>query len=208
MTSEKVVVLFQQEIEEAIGIVNSQKIPAGDWRAAEDILKQSQQTLKLMELKVRSPRNAQKKDVFMVSVNSLRKEIDSLLDDVRRSSLLNRSLNGSDNDPESRRLLEPNGGEKEILMGSQSTLINARSNLAEILETREGIQKNLSLQNDTISSVQGKVNNTNTLANKGRNLLRSFEQAEIRNKLCVYGAVLAVFIGLFVAIYWILFRTT
>ena len=205
--SSELVVMYQREVEEAIGLVKSQKIPAGDWRAAEDLLKQSQETLKLMEQEARSARNAHKKDVSMVSVNSLRREIDSLMDEVRKNSLLNRSRIGSDDDVESGRLLEPDEGERDVLKRSHDALLHSRRVLGEIQETGVDIQKNLSTQNDSISSVHGKVKNTNTLATEGRNILRNIERTEMRNKICAYGAVIAVFIGVVVAIYWILFRT-
>jgi hypothetical protein len=201
------VMMYQKEVEDGLSLVKSQKIPAGDWKAAEEHLKQCAQTLMLMEQKARSAGNSQKRDTTMVAVNSLRKEIDMLLDDVRRSSLLNRSRIGSDDDPESGRLLDPDEEEREILTKSQVSLENSRRALGDMHQVGLGIQNELSQQGETIHSVHGKVKHTTSLAGEGRNILRNVERAEMRNKLCAYGAVGAVFIGIVVAIYWILFRT-
>jgi len=196
--------LYQKEVEDGIALVKTQKIPAGDWKAAEEQLKQCAQTLQLMEQEARLSR---KRDTAMLVVNSLRKEIDSLLDEVRRSSLLNRSRVASDDDLESGRFLDPDDEEKEILTKSQSALEESRRRLAEIQEVGTGIQNNLSQQNETIYSVHGKIKHTSVLATEGRNILRNIERAETRNKIFAYGAVVVVFIGIVIAIYWILFRT-
>ena len=200
--------MYQKEVEDGLTLVKTQKIPAGDWRAAEDTLKQCSTTLFMMEQEARAGRNASRKDTAMVTVNSLKKEIESLLDDVRRSSLLNRSRIGSDEeDPEMGRLLDPDEDERQVLGRSQRALDNSRKMLMEMQDVGAGIQTNLAQQNETIQSVHGKVKNTNTLAGEGRNILRSIERNEMRNKFCAYGAVGAVFIGIVIAIYWVLFRT-
>jgi hypothetical protein len=200
--------MYQKEVEDGLTLVKTQKIPAGDWKAAEDTLKQCSTTLFMMEQEARSARNAARKDTAMVAVNSLKKEIDSLLDDVRRSSLLNRSRIGSDEeDPETGRLLDTEASEKQTLGRSDRALQNSKKMISEMQDIGAGIQKDLSQQSETIQSVHGKVKNTNSLAGEGRNILRGIEHNEMRNKVCAYGAVVAVFIGIVIAIYWILFRT-
>jgi len=204
--STELLVLYQKEIEEGLALVKTQKIPAGDWRAAEEQLKVCANNLRLMEEETRAARNASKKDITMVTINSLRKEIDSLMSDVKKSSLLNRSRIASEDDPETGGLLDDED-ERAILSSSQSALDKSRKNLIEMQEVGTDIQSNLEQQTHTIKGVIKKVRTTDKLASESRNILRGIERAELRNKFCAYGAVILVFIGIVIALYWIMFRT-
>jgi hypothetical protein len=200
--------MYQKEIEDNLSLVKSQKIPAGDWKAAEEALKSCQHTLVLMENEARAGRDTTRKDTALVTVRSMRKEIETLLDTVKKNSLLNRSRFGSDDEEEERGgLLGGDNDDQQILKRSGQALHESRRVIGEIKQTAANIQIDLEAQSQTMHSISGKVEHTNRISTVARNLLRTIEKNETRNKLFAYGAVVAVFIGIVVAIYWVLFRT-
>ena len=184
-------------------LVKSQNLPAGDWKEAEENLKLCAQMLMLMEQEAVSTKP--RKDAAMITVKSLRREIDNLFEEASKSSLLGRSR--FEHDAEKGRLLRDDDEESRVLSNSGNSLAWSIKQVKEMQETGSKIQEDLSIQSQTMKSIGNKANRTNSLASEGRDNLRNMERRGMWNKLCAYGAVVLVFVGIVVAAYWTLFRT-
>jgi hypothetical protein len=209
MATSDLLLSYQKQIEEALELVKFQKIPAGDWQGADNILKECLQMVMLVEQKLRVKTDltlSQHRDTgaTKLAVKSLHKEIDSLVAEVNRNLLLRNFSRGSltEDDPENG-LLE---SEQEILKRTGNNLRHANDTLIQIHKEAIGIQENLEAQRETLNSIHQKVGLTNRILIAGRNVIRKLETATIKGKVCAYAAVVAVMTGIVVAIYWVLFR--
>lgn len=193
--------LYQSEVEDDLEVVKSEKIPAGDWKSAEDLLSKCDQTLLMME---QASRSSSKKET-MATCTSLRREVEALKDEVKRKALLAKpkfSEEEDDDDIESQA-----ADEKQMLVKSGQTLQQARKNAIGLQEIGTSIVENLQRQKEVLDQASSKVSRTNSLTQKGRDLLRTIEKAQMRNKIFYFGSIAMVVVGVMLLVLWIFFKS-
>jgi predicted nucleic acid-binding Zn ribbon protein len=133
----------------------------------------------------------------------MRHEIETMGEENRRKVLL--SCTKIDNE-ETGNLLEKEENDIETLQRSSKSLTHSKHSLIEMIEIGTNVQKNLTLQENTINSAKTKINDTNNLTGEARIILRNSERTERRQRLFMYCAVILVVVGVSVAVYIILFE--
>ena len=198
--------LYQKEVEDYISLIKTQHIPVQDWKGADGLLKQCEQTLTLLEKESRSAGG--KRESVVTVVASLRRELDALNQEVKKKVLFSRNRRGSsDDDPEKGGLLNDNEEDRKILSKSKIALKKSTASMQVMSEQGLEIQRQLEEQEQTMRSALGKMNKTDQLSQEGRRHLNEIERGELRNKIFMYGAVIIVFIGIVVMLYYVFFRT-
>lgn len=203
------IALYQKEVEEYLALAKTQKIPAKDWKAAEEVLHKAQQSLKMMEASARGQKVAAgSTNVHQIACQRFRQEIGDLLQDVQKNELLQiKSKTYGERDVEAGGgLLEDEEEDnKQLLRGTHQTLAQATHSVRTMTANGESIKQELNKQKEQIQSAQDKIKLTNEKTQESRNLLRRLEHVGTKNKIITYGALGLVCVGVVVAMYFVLF---
>jgi hypothetical protein len=199
--------LYQKEVEDSISMVKNQTIPGGDLKGAESLLRQCEQTLTLLEKEARSAGGA-RKEAIMATAAGLRREVEALNQETKKKALFGRQRRGSSagDDPERGGLLEDEEEDRKLVNKSKLALKKSTAAMSAMTEQGVEIQRQLEEQKNTMQSAMNKMNRTDALSQEGRRHLSEIERGELRNKIFMYGAVVIVFIGIVVMLYYVFFR--